>query len=187
MQSSANHNRRSVLCCSTYSMTIVDAVFLAWHLLCCAVLGCAVLCWARCPRLAFLFFCKTCRGGKSHLRPFSASIVLDCNKMSYVCVQRQKLDDSREQEEHIDCMCGVTSDTPAAQQYTGLWLQCDQCLSWLHGACVGYPKRAPKGAACHPASACHASNCCCSLLHAFRHTTSIYCAQEEEVPLLVLQ
>ena len=43
-------------------------------------------------------------------------------------------------------MCGVTAETPAAEQYPGLWLQCDECLSWLHGACVGYLKRAPKGA-----------------------------------------
>ncbi|KAL0019181.1 hypothetical protein WJX77_000293 [Trebouxia sp. C0004] len=50
-----------------------------------------------------------------------------------------------EEEEHIDCVCGVTGDTPGAQLYHGLWLQCDQCLSWLHGACVGFPKRAPKG------------------------------------------
>lgn len=54
--------------------------------------------------------------------------------------------EKRGRQERIDCLCGVTADTPAAEQYTGLWLQCDDCLSWLHGACVGYPKRAPKGA-----------------------------------------
>lgn len=54
--------------------------------------------------------------------------------------------EKRGREERIDCLCGVTADTPAAEQYTGLWLQCDECLSWLHGACVGYPKRPPKGA-----------------------------------------
>ena len=61
-------------------------------------------------------------------------------------MQRQKVGSKRNREEHIDCVCGVTAKTPAAEQYPGLWLQCDECLSWLHGACVGYPKRAPKGA-----------------------------------------
>ena len=50
------------------------------------------------------------------------------------------------QTEQINCVCGVTQATPGAEQYNGMWLQCDDCLSWLHGACVGYPKRAPKGA-----------------------------------------
>ena len=64
-------------------------------------------------------------------------------------VQRQKVHhhgkQEEEEEDHIDCTCGVTGDTAGAQQYDGLWLQCDECLSWLHGACVGYPKRAPRG------------------------------------------
>ncbi|KAL3154030.1 hypothetical protein ABBQ32_013581 [Trebouxia sp. C0010 RCD-2024] len=57
----------------------------------------------------------------------------------------KKVGEKRGRQERIDCLCGVTADTPAAEQYPGLWLQCDDCLSWLHGACVGYPKRAPKG------------------------------------------
>lgn len=59
--------------------------------------------------------------------------------------EEEELDEDEEEEEHIDCTCGVTGDTPGAHQYDGLWLQCDECLSWLHGACVGYPRRAPKG------------------------------------------
>lgn len=76
----------------------------------------------------------------------------------------QKVGEKRGRQERIDCLCGVTADTPAAEQYPGLWLQCDDCLSWLHGACVGYPKRAPKGAppvarflvlSCTLSSLCH--------------------------------
>ena len=44
-------------------------------------------------------------------------------------------------------MCGMTSEFPGVQQYSGLWLQCDECCAWLHGACVGYPRRPPKGKA----------------------------------------
>ena len=57
----------------------------------------------------------------------------------------EEQDEEEEEVEHIDCVCGVTGDTPGAQLYDGLWLQCDECLSWLHGACVGFPRRAPKG------------------------------------------
>ena len=28
-------------------------------------------------------------------------------------------------------------------EYTGLWVQCDECKAWLHGPCVGL-KKAPK-------------------------------------------
>jgi hypothetical protein len=59
--------------------------------------------------------------------------------------EEEQEEEEEEEEEHIDCVCGVTGDTPGAQLYEGLWLQCDECLSWLHGACVGFPKRAPKG------------------------------------------
>ncbi|KAL0055912.1 hypothetical protein WJX82_005648 [Trebouxia sp. C0006] len=59
--------------------------------------------------------------------------------------EEEQEEEEEEEEEHIDCACGVTGDTPGAQLYEGLWLQCDECLSWLHGACVGFPKRAPKG------------------------------------------
>ena len=54
-------------------------------------------------------------------------------------------EEEQEEEEHIECVCGVTGDTPGAQLYEGLWIQCEECLSWLHGPCVGFPKRAPKG------------------------------------------
>lgn len=76
--------------------------------------------------------------------------------------------EKRGQEERIDCLCGVTGDTPAAEQYTGLWLQCDECLSWLHGACVGYPKRPPKGA--NPLPYPIATSPCCHALMSSPHT-----------------
>ena len=47
----------------------------------------------------------------------------------------------------VDCVCGITNESAEAQQYCGLWLQCDECCAWLHGGCVGYPKRPPKGGA----------------------------------------
>ena len=59
--------------------------------------------------------------------------------------KEEEQEEEEKEEEHIDCVCGVTGDTPGAQLYEGLWLQCDECLSWLHGACVGFPKRVPKG------------------------------------------
>ena len=59
--------------------------------------------------------------------------------------EEEQDEEEEEEEDHIDCVCGVTGDTPGAQLYAGLWLQCDECLSWLHGPCVGFPKRAPKG------------------------------------------
>ena len=90
---------------------------------CCAVLCCAVLCNMDTREQALPHVWK-----------------------KYCFVQRQKIEHKGEQEERIDCVCGVTADTPAAEHYAGLWLQCDECLSWLHGDCVGYPKRAPKGA-----------------------------------------
>ena len=41
----------------------------------------------------------------------------------------------------MDCMCGATH----AHGYTGLWVQCDACGAWLHGACIGFPRRGPPG------------------------------------------
>ena len=46
----------------------------------------------------------------------------------------------RARKERIDCACGATTELG----YAGLWLQCDQCLAWMHGACLGL-KRAPPG------------------------------------------
>lgn len=42
---------------------------------------------------------------------------------------------------HVDCVCGATEE----EGYAGLWLQCDECDTWLHAACVGL-RRAPPGA-----------------------------------------
>lgn len=50
------------------------------------------------------------------------------------------------EEGGVDCVCGVTDANPSAKAYTGLWVQCDVCGAWLHGACIGYPRRAPPGA-----------------------------------------
>ena len=60
-------------------------------------------------------------------------------------MQRQKVSHTGEREERIDCVCGATSETPGVEHFSGLWLQCGECLSWLHGQCVGYPRRAPTG------------------------------------------
>ena len=67
---------------------------------------------------------------------------------SWCMPQRQKVQHQHHygrDEDQIDCVCGVKSSTPGAEVYSGLWLQCDECCAWLHGACVGCPKRAPKG------------------------------------------
>ena len=55
-----------------------------------------------------------------------------------VCNSRSKI----EKRERIECICGSVSDDDG---YEGLWLQCDSCDAWLHGACVGHPVRAPAG------------------------------------------
>ena len=49
--------------------------------------------------------------------------------------------------ERIECVCGATdrrygTHIPKARE---LWVQCDACEAWLHGACIGHPHRAPKG------------------------------------------
>eukprot|EP00887_Chlorella_sp_A99_P002685 scaffold6.g2685.t1 len=44
-------------------------------------------------------------------------------------------------QERVDCVCGADSDD---EGYEGLWVQCDECLAWLHCACVGL-RRAPAG------------------------------------------
>jgi hypothetical protein len=37
-------------------------------------------------------------------------------------------------EEKVDCMCAKGPYT--FELYDGLWVQCDLCLSWMHGGCV---------------------------------------------------
>lgn len=52
--------------------------------------------------------------------------------------------DVRPKHERIDCMCLVQQDSPSAEgDYTGLWVQCDECQAWLHVHCVGL-KKPPK-------------------------------------------
>ncbi|GAB4820920.1 hypothetical protein N2152v2_007966 [Parachlorella kessleri] len=54
----------------------------------------------------------------------------------------------RRRQERIDCVCGVSdadAEDPEAEDYQGLWVQCDACDAWLHGACVGHPRQPPKG------------------------------------------
>eukprot|EP00899_Mesostigma_viride_P007989 jgi/Mesvir1/17191/Mv07612-RA.1 len=36
--------------------------------------------------------------------------------------------------ERVDCACGAQADD---EDYFGLWVQCDACLGWNHGLCVG--------------------------------------------------
>lgn len=66
---------------------------------------------------------------------------------SACCVMQQQDEQAVRQstEERIQCVCSVTSDTPDAEDYDGLWVQCDKCNAWLHGSCVGFAKRAPTG------------------------------------------
>ena len=46
--------------------------------------------------------------------------------------------------ERIQCPCGVSDADADPEDHTGLWVQCDACLVWQHGACVGLA-RAPRG------------------------------------------
>jgi hypothetical protein len=50
-------------------------------------------------------------------------------------------------EERVDCICGVRGSAEAESGYAGLWVQCDACAAWLHGACLGM-KRPPAGGPC---------------------------------------
>ncbi len=46
--------------------------------------------------------------------------------------------------ERIQCPCGVSDADADPEDHTGLWVQCDACLVWQHGTCVGLA-RAPRG------------------------------------------
>ena len=49
-------------------------------------------------------------------------------------------------EQRIDCVCGAyDSDFEADSDYDGLWMHCEACNAWQHGACVGHPHKAPAG------------------------------------------
>ncbi|KAK9844148.1 hypothetical protein WJX81_006007 [Elliptochloris bilobata] len=54
-------------------------------------------------------------------------------------------DEDDEEEGRVDCVCGVTNADPRVRDYVGLWVQCDACGAWLHGTCIGFPRRAPPG------------------------------------------
>ncbi|KXZ52879.1 hypothetical protein GPECTOR_8g26 [Gonium pectorale] len=54
----------------------------------------------------------------------------------------------RKRPERVDCPCGLACldmDDPAVEEYGGLWILCDGCNAWMHGACVGV-RRSPRGA-----------------------------------------
>ncbi|GIL90673.1 hypothetical protein Vretifemale_18375 [Volvox reticuliferus] len=50
--------------------------------------------------------------------------------------------------ERVCCPCGVRADDPNdtnVADYDGLWILCECCNGWMHGACVGV-KKAPRSA-----------------------------------------
>ncbi|GIL56939.1 hypothetical protein Vafri_12224 [Volvox africanus] len=50
--------------------------------------------------------------------------------------------------ERVKCPCGVRADDPndpSVEDYGGLWILCECCNAWMHGACVGVTK-APRDA-----------------------------------------
>ena len=118
------------------------------HAMLCHAMPCyAMLCHAM-PRYAMLCYgCAVapCKASWDNAPVPNAFSWLAGSHLGSTAMQRQKVDHRKDQEERIDCVCGVTDSTPAAEQYSGLWLRCDECMSWLHGACVGYPKRPPRG------------------------------------------
>lgn len=50
----------------------------------------------------------------------------------------------RPKHERIECVCDFSCDTSKFGDYAGLWVQCSECMAWLHGNCIGM-KRAPMG------------------------------------------
>ena len=56
--------------------------------------------------------------------------------------KQQAGQESIEVRERVDCVCGVQAEDDEG----GLWIQCESCLAWQHGGCVGFPRRPPKGA-----------------------------------------
>ncbi|KAL4857890.1 E3 ubiquitin-protein ligase [Chlorella vulgaris] len=46
----------------------------------------------------------------------------------------------KRKQDTVACVCGATSE----EGYSGLWIQCDQCSTWMHAACLGL-RRAPLG------------------------------------------
>ncbi|EFJ51898.1 hypothetical protein VOLCADRAFT_87560 [Volvox carteri f. nagariensis] len=67
-----------------------------------------------------------------------------------VAAARQRL------PERVDCPCGVRADDPHdpdVEEYEGLWILCEGCNAWMHGACVGV-KRSPQRSAAWVCSRC---------------------------------
>lgn len=44
-------------------------------------------------------------------------------------------------EDKVDCLCGGRMGGLHDETYRGLWVQCDLCLNWMHGKCVGIRKK----------------------------------------------
>ena len=66
-------------------------------------------------------------------------------RMKLALLQVLQARKAKQRRAHIGCVCGVDDSSPDAEDYDGLWLQCSGCLAWMHGACVGHPRRAPAG------------------------------------------
>ncbi|GFR42969.1 hypothetical protein Agub_g3967, partial [Astrephomene gubernaculifera] len=64
------------------------------------------------------------------------------------CSGKAAVEKTKQKDERVDCPCGVRfadPNDPRVGSYRGIWIQCDSCNAWVHGACVGV-KRAPRGA-----------------------------------------
>ena len=48
----------------------------------------------------------------------------------------------RDEVEQVNCVCGARAEDGT---FSGVWVQCDQCLAWLHGKCIGWEDGGLKG------------------------------------------
>lgn len=82
---------------------------------------------------------------------------------------------TEERNERIDCVCGTYSDNVDDEgDYTGLWVQCGECLAWCHATCVGLRRLPPEERpfTCGPCLRRQASK---TLTHTQCKTTLIIC------------